>query len=503
MKGLDGLSKDPVNHSNLRIVLICAALAAGIFIIDVATLPLGVAAGVPYVIVVLISLWLPRLQHSLIVAGGVSILTILGFLLSEPAGIPWMVVANRLLALAAIWLTAIVGCWLVHAKRKKSEDALRLQKSFSDTLFETAPAVVLLLDPNGRITGINPYLERLSGYSVKEILGKYWFEAFTPKDEQPAHPEFLHDLSDETADTRATRVIITKDGEQRQIEWQGTTLTDGAGKVVGYLNVGRDVTERIKQERALQKAELEADRARNAKSRFLRTASNDMRQHLQTVSLLNGALRKTVTEPKAQEMFTMQGDALAHLSDLLHSLLELSKLESLAVELKVTETPMREIFRRLQIEFEGQAQAKGLQLQFDSHSEVAYSDRTLLTQIVRILISNAIRYAIQGVVNVGCRREAGALRITVQDSGIGIPPDQLARIFDEFYRVDKDPAGRNGGLGLGLSIVERSAKLLGTNVEVESELGRGSSFSFVVPAGSAIAIRSAGPKEDVPGPFGA
>jgi signal transduction histidine kinase len=76
------------------------------------------------------------------------------------------------------------------------------------------------------------------------------------------------------------------------------------------------------------------------------------------------------------------------------------------------------------------------------------------------------------------------LRITVQDSGIGVAPDQLERIFDEFYRVDKDPAGRNGRLGLGLSIVERSAKFLETKVEVESELGQGSSFSLVVPAGS-------------------
>lgn len=369
MKGLAELSKDLANRTNVLIVLACSLLAAGIFIIDVVSLPLGVAAGVPYVAVVLLSLWLPRWQYSFIVAGGVSILTILGFLWSEPAGIPWMVVANRLLALSAIWLTAIVGSWLVHSKRKKSEDAL-------------------------------------------------------------------------------------------------------------------------------QKAEQEADRARKAKSRFLESASNDMRHHLQTLSLLNGALRKIVTAPKAQEMFAMQGEAVAHLSDLLHSLLELSKLESGDVELKITATPIQTIFRRLQDEFEGQAQAKGLQLHFDARSEVAYSDRILLTRIVGILVSNAIRYTNKGSVNVGCRREAGGLRITVQDSGIGIAADQLARIFDEFYRVDSDPVGRTGDLGLGLSIVERSVNLLGTKIELESELGQGASFSLVVPAGGARAIRSAAPTGD-------
>ncbi len=355
MKRHAGLSKDLANRTNVLIVLACNLLAAGIFIIDVVSLPLGVAAGVPYVAVVLISLWLPRWQYSFIVAGGVSILTILGFLWSEPAGIPWMVVANRLLALAAIWLTVIVGSWLVHSKRKKSEDAL-------------------------------------------------------------------------------------------------------------------------------QKAEQEADRARKAKSRFLESASNDMRHHLQTLSLLNGALRKIVTAPKAQEMFAMQGDAVAHLSDLLHSLLELSKLESGEVELKITVTPIQEFFRRLQDEFEGQAQVKGLQLHFDSQTEVAHTDRMLLTRIVRILVSNAIRYTNKGSVNVCCRHEPGGLRISVQDSGIGIAPDQLARIFDEYYRVDSDPVGRNGGLGLGLSIVDRSVNLLETKMEVESKPGQGSSFSLVVPA---------------------
>jgi len=352
---LAGLSKSSGSQSDVQIALACTALAAGIFIVDIASLPLGVAAGVAYVGVVLIALWLSKWQHSLIVAGGVSVLTVLGFLLSEPAGIPWMVVANRLLALSAIWLTAIGGSWLVLTKRKESEEAL-------------------------------------------------------------------------------------------------------------------------------QKVDQEAERARNAKSRFLETASNEVRQHLQTLSLLNGALRKTVKQAKAQEMFAIQDDALAHLSDLLNSLLEISEFESGEIEPKITIIPIQEIFQQLQDEFEYQARAKDLQLEFNSQSEVALSDSVLLTRIVRILVSNAIRYTNQGEVKVCCRREPAGLRITVRDSGIGIAPDQLARIFEEFYRVDNDPVARDGGLGLGLAIVERSVSLLGTKMEVESEPGRGSGFSLVVPA---------------------
>lgn len=365
-KWRDGLSQDLANHTNLRIVLVCAALAAGIFVVDVSSLPLGVAAGVAYVGVVLISLWLPRWQFSFAVAGGVSVLTILGFLLSEPAGIHWMVVANRLLALSAIWLTAIVGSWLVFAVRKRSIEAL-------------------------------------------------------------------------------------------------------------------------------QKAQQEADRARNAKFRFLETASNDMRQHLHTLSLLNGALRKTVSDPKSHEMFAMQGEAVAHLSDLLHSLLELSRLEAGEVDLQIEDIPIREIFSTLQGEFEEQARAKGLQLHFDAQSGVVSSDRMLLTRIIRILIANAVRYTKKGAVNVRCRRGPEGSKITVEDSGIGIAPNQLAQIFDEFYRVDNDPTGGSGGLGLGLSIVERSVNLLGLQVEVNSELNRGSTFAIDVPAGKLRKSPSAEP----------
>jgi len=350
-----GPFKSSANKSTAYIALICTVLAAVIFVVDIESLPLGVAAGVAYVGVVAVALWLPRWQHTFIVAGGVSVLTVVGFLLSDPAGIPWMVVANRLLALYAIWLTAIAGSWLLITRRRKSEAELR-------------------------------------------------------------------------------------------------------------------------------ELEREADQARSAKSRFLKTASNDMRHHLQTLSLLNGALRKTVPQSKAQEMFAKQGDALAQLSDLLNSLLEISEFESGEVELKIAETPVQAIFRQLQNEFEHQARAKDLRLEFDSQEELVQSDNTLLTQILRALLSNAIRYTSQGWVKVFCSRESGGLRITVEDSGIGIAPGQQTSVFDEFYRVDNDPAARNNGLGLGLSIVERSVRLLGTKIDVESEPGKGSSFSLLVPA---------------------
>ena len=228
--------------------------------------------------------------------------------------------------------------------------------------------------------------------------------------------------------------------------------------------------------------EREASRARNAKSRFLDASSNDIRHYLQTLMLLNGALTKTAGEAKAQEMLSKQGDALAELSDLMNSLLELSELESGEVEINVTEVSINDVFEALRDEFEYQAQAKGLQLFFNCDCDSMRSDRKLLSRIVRLLISNAIRYTNDGEVRVSCKHEADGLRVAVQDTGIGISADHMANIFDEFYKVKSDPAGRHGGLGLGLTIVEHSVGLLNGKIEVESIPGRGSSFSLLVPA---------------------
>jgi len=339
--------------SDTHIFLICGAIALVVFVIDVASLPLGVAAGVAYVPAVLVALRLPHWQQTFLVAGIASILTVVGFLMGKPAAVLWIVLANRLLALSAIWLTAIGGNWLILHKRQVAEEKLRL-------------------------------------------------------------------------------------------------------------------------------AEQETDNARLAKKRFLDTASNDIRHHLQTLVLINAALGKTTEPTKVRKMLGMQGDALGHLSDLMNSLLDVTEMESGDVELDIQDIELDKILEKLEAEFRGKAEAKNLDLTVDRSAGVVRTDSNLLTQALRSLLSNAIRYTDDGTVAVKCQRNAEGVRITVRDSGIGIMRDQLEKIFDEFYRVNNDPAARNVGLGLGLTIVERIATVLGIKLHVESEFGQGSSFSLLL-----------------------
>lgn len=177
----------------------------------------------------------------------------------------------------------------------------------------------------------------------------------------------------------------------------------------------------------------------------------------------------------------MQGEALGHLSDLMNSLLDISEFESGDVVPRIEEVELNGILQQLEEEFTGQAEAKNIGFMIDMTTAVVRTDSTLLTQMLRSLVSNAVRYTHEGTIVVNCLREADGLRVTVRDSGVGIAPDHLANIFEEFYRVENDPAARNVGLGLGLTIVDRIVRMLGIKLHVESEPGKGSSFSLLLP----------------------
>ena len=179
-----------------------------------------------------------------------------------------------------------------------------------------------------------------------------------------------------------------------------------------------------------------------------------------------------------------QEEAIVAMSRLINMLLDISKLESGAVQPEVRDFFLETLFQELRTEFTGVAQRKGLLLEVAEAREVATSDPTLLGQILRNLVSNAIRYTPCGIVRVCCERDdEDRLRIDVNDSGIGIAEEHLPHIFDEFYQVGVSPNAVREGHGLGLSIVQRATQLLHHELRVQSKLGRGTTFSIVLRAG--------------------
>ena len=260
----------------------------------------------------------------------------------------------------------------------------------------------------------------------------------------------------------------------------------------------RDVTERKRVETevvlARQAAEAareladqareSADRANQGKSRFLATASHDLRQPLQTLALINGTLRRIVSDADVTEALLQQDHAIGAMSRPLNALLDISKLESGAIKPEPTDFTVAALFNELRAEFASVAANKGLQFDIEVCQDSVHSDPSVVGQILRNLVSNAIKSTSEGCVRFRCLHEAALVRIEVLDTGIGIPADQLPYICDEFYQVGVPTNGSREGYGLGLSIVQRLVNLLTLKLDVHSEVGRGSTFSLLLPASS-------------------
>ena len=236
---------------------------------------------------------------------------------------------------------------------------------------------------------------------------------------------------------------------------------------------------------ATQRALESAERANRAKGRFLATASHDLRQPLQSLSFLNGSLRRMVHDPMAVEALVQQELAISVSSRLVNALLDISKLESGAIRPEITDFGIADLVEELRQEFETQAASRQLKFRVDACEARVRSDPSLVGQILRNLLSNAIKYTREGRVALRCLPAAGVLRLQVVDTGVGIPADELAHIFDEFYQAGVPHNRSHEGFGLGLSIVDRLVKLLNARLDVRSEPGHGSVFTLELPLSGA------------------
>ena len=252
-----------------------------------------------------------------------------------------------------------------------------------------------------------------------------------------------------------------------------------------------DITERNQAAEALEAAKRHAEQANLGKSRFLAAASHDLRQPLQTLSLLQGILAKKVRDAELVNLVLRLEEALDAMSGMLDSLLDINQLEAGIVRPQVVTFPVKELLERLRNEFAYHAETRGLGWRVISCGLFVSSDPRLLEQMIRNLLSNAVKYTESGKVLLGCRRRGDRLRIEVWDTGPGVPKEQLQAIFEEFHQLDNAARERNRGLGLGLAIVQRLAHLLGHAVDVRSRVGKGSAFSVEVPLSHEAAVQPA------------
>ncbi|WP_294536988.1 hybrid sensor histidine kinase/response regulator [uncultured Rhodoblastus sp.] len=223
-----------------------------------------------------------------------------------------------------------------------------------------------------------------------------------------------------------------------------------------------------------------AEQANIAKSSFLAAASHDLRQPVHALSLLVGALQGHAMSDEMRGLVEHIGGSVAAMDGLFNSLLDISRLDAGVVKTSIEEFAIQPLLARVCRDYGDEAETRGLGLVLLPCSAIVRSDPVLIERILRNLVANALRYTESGRVVVGCRRRNG-LRIEVWDTGRGIPPDQQQQIFREFYQLANSERDRAKGLGLGLAIVDRLAKLLDCRLSLKSAPGKGSVFRIVVP----------------------
>ncbi len=239
-----------------------------------------------------------------------------------------------------------------------------------------------------------------------------------------------------------------------------------------------DVTEQRRSSDALRVAKRQADIANAGKSRFLAAASHDLRQPLQTLSLLQGLLVRKVTDQKAQELLARVDDTLGTMTGMLNALLDINQIEAGTVQIDISVFRVQTLFTLLRSELTLIAQSKNLDFRVVDCSLFVRTDPRLLEQMLRNLISNAFKYTRTGKVLLGCRRHGRTISIEIWDTGIGIADTELTSIFDEYHQIDNQARERSKGLGLGLSIVQRLADLLDHRISVKSRQSKGSVFAI-------------------------
>jgi PAS domain S-box-containing protein len=361
--------------------------------------------------------------------------------------------------------------------------------NFARSALDFAPDAMIIVDASGIILFTNRQASVLFSYSRDEITGQN-VEMLIPDRLRARHighrERFVGNERVRPMGAGLELFGRRKNGTEFPVEISLSPLqADGRTLVAAAI---RDVTDRKRVEtelllarEAAEAARELANKANTSKSRFLAMASHDLRQPLQTIELLNGSMHET-TGSDLLTALSEQKQAIGAMSRLLNALLDISKIESGAIIPESTDFKVAALFNELRMEFSSIAESKALQLVIEPCNDTAYSDPSLVQQILRNLVSNAIKYTHEGLVRLCCVQETGLVRIQVLDTGVGIPPDQLSNIYDEFYQVKIPTNISRDGYGLGLSIVRRLVKLLALELDVRSEVGKGSVFSLLIPS---------------------
>jgi PAS domain S-box-containing protein len=376
-------------------------------------------------------------------------------------------------------------------ERRAAEEALRASEQRFQLLVQSVRDYgIFMLDPDGRVATWNEGARRIKGYSAEEIIGQH-FSTFYPAEDLAANkPAHELEVAIRVGRFEDEGWRLRKDGTRFWANVIITTLRSETGKVVGFAKVTRDLTERrAAEERAIADARriTEVEVADHAKSQFLAAMSHELRTPLNAIGgyaeLIELGIAGLITEQQRGYLSRIRGSQ-QHLLGIISDLLNYSRIEAGQVTYDLQDVPVHAVVETVLPLLEPQAAAKGLVLEHGTCPEgpIGRADRTKTEQIVLNLLSNAVKFTpAGGRVTITCGVESDRVFVTVRDTGSGIPADKQAAIFEPFVQLGRSLTSTHEGTGLGLAISRDLARAMGGDVSVESEEGRGSTFTLTLP----------------------
>jgi PAS domain S-box-containing protein len=374
----------------------------------------------------------------------------------------------------------------VEAEQKKLDQRLRDQQFYTRSLIESHIDALVITDPLGVITDVNRQMEALTGCTRDELIGAPFKNYFT----DPERAEAV--TTSVLREKRITDYELTardRDGRTTRVSYNATTFYDRDRVLQGVFAAARDVTERQRDAQALQETNVELERAKSAaekanqaKSDFLSSMSHELRSPLNAILGFAQLMESSEPPPtdSQEENIAQILQAGWHLLKLINEVLDLAVIESGRVSLSEEPVSLAEVMWECQAMMEPEGQHRGISLTFPRFETPMFvsADRTRLKQIVINLLSNAIKFNKErGTVIVACDASTpGRVRISVQDTGAGLPTDKLEQLFQPFNRLGHEAPGGVAGTGIGLVVTKRLAELMGGELGVESVVGVGSTF---------------------------
>ena len=375
---------------------------------------------------------------------------------------------------------------LVEEEQKKLDQRLRDQQFYTRSLIESNIDAIMTTDPAGIISDANKQMEALTGCTRDELIGAPLKGYFTEPDRAEAA---IHQVLSEKKVTDYELTACALDGTQTVVSFNASTFYDRGRKLQGVFFAARDITEQKRVEAELQQARAMAETASQAKSDFLASMSHEIRTPMNAIIGIADLLAKTSLTPeqdKYVQIFRRAGD---NLLNLINDILDLSKVEASQLELERTGFSLNDLLEKVREMVVVKAYEKGLVLVCEIAPDVPtdlVGDPTRVRQVLLNLLGNAIKFTESGEVALRVTLDAdpamqGALRFTIADTGIGIATEKLGDVFERFTQADSSTTRRYGGSGLGLTISKRLVELMGGRIWVESDVGKGSVFSFAMP----------------------